>query len=37
MKWIAGHLFDGWNNLRYALAQMGESIDRAMDVWEDSE
>lgn len=35
MRWLVGHLFDGWNNLRALVGIWHESIDRAMN-WEDS-
>ena len=35
MKWMVGHLFDGWNNLRYAAQELGKAMDRAMVVWDE--
>ena len=35
MRWMVGHLFDGWNSLRYAAQELGKAMDRAMDVWSD--
>jgi hypothetical protein len=34
MKWLVGYIFDGWNG---ALFMLGETIDRAMDVWGDDD
>lgn len=40
-KWITGHLFDGWINVRYVFREMGKNldymVDDALDVWGDDE
>lgn len=37
MKFLCGHAFDAWNNLRFAFSEWGKAIERAMDCWGDDD
>lgn len=33
MKFLLGHAFDAWNNLRYCVKEALKEMDDALDVW----